>query len=65
MINNKNILAKINYTHWNINSRKVDIVQNLDVLSSVIPRKTYISGNFHLIQVNFIKNMTCKQLIFN
>ena len=65
MTNNKNISTNFNYTHWNINSRKVDIVQNLDVLSSLIPRKTYISGHFHLIQVNFIKNMACKQLIFN
>jgi hypothetical protein len=65
MINNKNISANFNYTHWNINSRKVDTVQNLDVLSSPIPRKTHISGHFHLIQVKFIKNKVCKQLIFN
>ena len=65
MTNNKNILSNFTYAHWNINSRKVDIVQNLDVLSSLIPRKTYISGHFHLIQVDFVKNMTRKQLIFN
>ena len=65
MINNKNIQTNFNYTHWNINSRKVDIVQNLGVLSSLIPGKTYISGHFHLILLKMQRNYTDKQLIFN
>lgn len=48
MIKNKNISINFNYTHRNVNSRKINIVQNLDILISPIPRKTYISGHFHL-----------------
>ena len=44
MTNNKNTLANFTYTHWNVNGT----AQNLDVVSSLIPRKTYISGHFHL-----------------
>ena len=61
MTNNKNILSNFIYTHWNVN----DTARNLDVVSSPIPRKTHISGHFHLMQVNFSKNFACKQLIFN
>jgi hypothetical protein len=61
MTNNKNILANFTYTHWNVN----DTARNLDVVSSLIPRKTHISGHFHLMQRNLLKFHTHKQQIFN
>jgi hypothetical protein len=64
MTNNKNILRNFNYTHWNINSWKTDIVQNLVVLTYLLPRKTYISRHFCLKTVNNSENQLCKLLIF-
>jgi hypothetical protein len=47
-----------------IPSWKVDIVQNLDVLTHTLPRKTQISGHFHLKTLIIAENQASKSLIF-
>jgi hypothetical protein len=47
-----------------IPSRKVDIVQNLALQDFATPRKTHISGHFHLITPINIENQAPKSLIF-
>lgn len=47
-----------------IPSWKVDIVQNLVVLTHTLPRKTYISGHFRLKTINNPENYTFNSLIF-
>jgi len=61
MNNNREILTTENLKipFW-----KVDIVQNLAVLTHALPRKTYISGHFHLKTVNNPENHLSKSLIF-
>jgi hypothetical protein len=47
-----------------IPSWKVDIVQTLVVLTHILPRKTQISGHFHLKTLIIPENQTCNSLIF-
>jgi len=47
-----------------IPSLKVDIVQNLVVLTHILPRKTQISGHFHLNTLIIAGNQTSNSLIF-
>jgi hypothetical protein len=47
-----------------IPSLKVDIVQNLVVLTHILPRKTQISGHFHLKTLIIVENQTSNSLIF-
>ena len=47
-----------------IPSWKVDIVQNLVVVTHIEPRKTYISGHFHLKTPINSENRLSKSLIF-
>jgi hypothetical protein len=46
-----------------IPSWKVDIVQNLALLNIAIPRKTHISGHFHLNTTKNEENYPCNYLI--
>ena len=47
-----------------IPSWKVDIVQNLVMLSALKPRKTHISGHFHLKTPIITEFRLCNTLIF-
>jgi hypothetical protein len=46
-----------------IPSWKVDIVQNLVVLTHILPRKTQISGHFHLKTLIITENQASNTLI--
>ena len=52
------------YETRKIPSWKVDIVQNLVVLTHILPRKTQISGHFHLKTLIIVENQTSNSLIF-
>ena len=47
-----------------IPSWKVDIVQNLVILTHILPRKTQISGYFHLKYLIIAENEASNSLIF-
>jgi hypothetical protein len=46
-----------------IPSWKVDIVQNLGLQNTAVPRKTHISGHFHLKHPIITENNLCNKLI--
>ena len=52
------------YETRKIPSWKVDIVQNLVVLTHILPRKTQISGHFHLKPLINEENQAHNSLIF-
>lgn len=61
MIKNIDILTD---NRQKIPSWKVDIVQNLALQNIALPRKTHISGHFHLKTIIISENRLCNELIF-
>lgn len=59
-----NIVEILTNNRQKIPSWKVDIVQNLALLNIALPRKTYISGHFHLKTAINSENHISNRLIF-
>lgn len=59
-----NIVEILSICRQKIPSWKVDIVQNLVTLDALKPRKTHISGHFHLKTPIITEFSLCNTLIF-
>lgn len=59
-----NIIDILTNNRQKIPSWKTDVGRNLVLLNSIIPRKTHISGNFHLKTIINSENRLYNGLIF-